>query len=72
MQCEFAVLVYNRMARICTALKTNHNVRFLRKHVRDFTFSFVAPVGANYCFNHSVTSLIILHAFQHAVFQLHK
>ena len=35
MKSKLTILVYNSMTCICTALKTNYNVRFLRQHVRD-------------------------------------
>ena len=52
MQCKSAVFVYNGVPCICTALKTNNYVCFTRKHIRNFTFALVAPVGADNCFYH--------------------
>lgn len=49
---KFAVIVDNRMSGICTALKTDDNIRFLRKHICNLAFSFIAPVCTYYCFNH--------------------
>ena len=46
-----AVVVDNRVSRICTALVANHNVRILCEHVRNLTLTFVAPVGADNCFD---------------------
>ena len=52
MQCELAVIVYDCVAGIETALITDYNICFLRKHIRYFTFTFVAPVGAYNSFYH--------------------
>ena len=40
------------MTGICSALKTNDNIRMLGEHIRDFTFSLVSPVCSDYCFYH--------------------
>ena len=57
MKCEFTVIIDDGMSCIGTALETNDNVCFLRHHICDFTFSFVTPVGSDYCFNHFKSSL---------------
>ena len=59
MKRELPVIVYNRVTGVASALKADNNIRLLRKHVRDFSFSFVAPVGADYCFYHLIFSPFI-------------
>ena len=50
-QRKSAVVVDNRVTRVCTALVANHNVRILCEHVRNLTLAFIAPVGADNCFD---------------------
>ena len=52
MKRKLPVIIYNRMPRIGPALKTDNNVRLLRQHIRDLSFSFIAPIGAYHCFYH--------------------
>ena len=52
MQCEFAVVVLDGVTCVAATLETDDDVGFLRKHIRDLTFSFVAPVGAYDSFDH--------------------
>ena len=52
MQCELAVVVLDGVSRIASALETDDDIRILRQSIRYFTFSFVAPVGANDSFYH--------------------
>ena len=59
MQCKFAVIVFDRVPCVGSTLKTDDDVCILCKHVRDFSFSFIAPVCSNYCFNHSGTSYVL-------------
>ena len=42
-----AAVVDNGVARVCTALKPDNDIRFFCKHVRNFAFALVAPVGAD-------------------------
>ena len=55
-QREAAIVVDDGVTRVCTALETDDNVGMFRHHVSDFTLAFVAPVGANDRFYHSVSS----------------
>ena len=48
MQCESSVLVYDRMACVRAALKSNDDIRIVSEKIRDLTLTLVAPVGANY------------------------
>ncbi len=52
MQGELAVIVYNGMSRIGSSLKTDDDIRILRHHIRDLTFSLIAPVCTYDCFYH--------------------
>ncbi len=53
MQGKSAVLVYNCVARIGAALKTDNDIRLLREHIGNFAFTLIAPVGTYYCSNHN-------------------
>ena len=44
---KFAVIVDYRMSCIASALEPDDDVRLLCQHVRDLSFSLVAPVGAH-------------------------
>ena len=52
MKSEFAIIVLDGVAGIASSLKPDDDVGFLRKHIRDLTFSFIAPVGAYDSFDH--------------------
>ena len=58
MKSESSVLVYDRMSRIGSSLEADNDVRFVRQKVSDLTLSFVSPVSADNCLNHSKSSLI--------------
>ena len=49
---EFTVLIDDRVSGVCTALKADHDVSGISQHIRDLTFSLVAPVCAYDSFNH--------------------
>ncbi len=53
MEREFPVIVYNRMPCIRPSLKTDDNICIFCKHIRNLSFSFIAPVGPYYCFYHN-------------------
>ena len=59
MQCKLSIVIYNRVSCIGTSLKSYNDIRLLGKHVCDLTLSFIAPVGANYCFYHIHSSCVI-------------
>ena len=50
-QRKSAVVVDNRVTCVCTALEAHHNVRILREHIRNLSLAFIAPVGADNCFD---------------------
>ena len=52
MERKASVLIDDGMSRIGAALKTDDNVRLAGKHIRDLSFSLVAPVGADNCTHH--------------------
>ena len=52
MKSEFAIVVLDGVTGIASSLEPNDDIGFLRKHIRDLTFSFIAPVGAYDSFNH--------------------
>ena len=56
MKCKLTIIVYNCMSCIGSPLKTNDNIRLLSQHIRNLTFSLVAPISAHYCFNHFSSS----------------
>ena len=49
---EFTILIYDRVPCVGAALKADHDVSGIRQHVRDLSFSLVAPVCAYDSFNH--------------------
>ena len=49
---KFAIVINNSVSCVRTALEADDNVCFQGQHIRDFTFSFVAPVSAYHCFYH--------------------
>ena len=57
MKRKLAILVHNCMAGIRASLKADDNVCAVCQRIRDLPFSFVAPVGTDYCFNHFVILL---------------
>ena len=63
-QCELAIVADDGMAGIGTALEADHNVGFFRKHVGNFPFALVAPVGANDCLDHKRFLLYFKTEFQ--------
>ena len=44
------------MTCIASSLKSNDYIRLFTKHVCNFTFTFIAPVGTYYCSYHLVSS----------------
>ena len=58
MQCKTSVIIDDCMSRICSALKANNDVGLCCKHIRDFAFSLVAPVGADYSLYHVYKHLL--------------
>ena len=52
MKGEFAIVVLDGMTGIASSLEPDDDVGFLRKHIRDLSFSFIAPVGAYDSFDH--------------------
>ena len=52
MQRELSIIIYNRMARIGSALETYDDVGFLSKHIRNLAFSLVTPVCSDDSFYH--------------------
>ena len=56
MKGKFSVIVDNCVTSVAAALETDNNVGFLCKHIRDLTFSLIAPVGAYDCSNHVLIS----------------
>ena len=46
------LIVDDCMACVTSSLETDNDIRFLCQHICDFPFSFIAPIGANYCFYH--------------------
>ena len=54
MQGELALVRNNGMARVGAALKADHDVALAGQKIRDFSFSLVAPVGADDRSHHSV------------------
>ena len=52
MKGEFAIVVLDGVTGIASSLEPDDDVGFLRKHIRDLTFSFIAPVGAYDSFDH--------------------
>ena len=53
-QRELSVIIYDCVACVCTALKTDDDIRLLSKHICDLALSLVTPVGAYDCFYHSL------------------
>ena len=51
-QCELSVIIDDCMTSIAAALETNDDVRLRSQHIRDFTFSLIAPAGADNRFYH--------------------
>jgi hypothetical protein len=58
MQCKSAVLVNDCVTCVRAALKANNNIALFGEHIGDFTFAFVAPIGAYYCSYHFGFSLV--------------
>ena len=52
MEREASFVVDDGMTGVGAALKPHDNVRLFGKHIGDFAFALVAPVGADNCFNH--------------------
>ena len=52
MEREFTILIYDRVPRVGTSLKADHDIRGIGQHVCDLAFSFIAPVRAYDSFNH--------------------
>ena len=52
MQRELSVIVHDRVSRVRSSLKTDDDVGFTGKHIRDLTLSFVSPVCSNNRFYH--------------------
>ena len=52
MKGEFAIVVLDGVTGIASSLESDDDVGFLRKHIRDLPFSFIAPVGAYDSFDH--------------------
>ncbi|MPM73460.1 hypothetical protein SDC9_120440 [bioreactor metagenome] len=59
MERKFTIIVYYCVARIASTLKSNNNISLSSKHICNFTFSFIAPIGTNNCFDHSDHSHLI-------------
>ena len=55
MKRRLPVFVDDGVSGVRPALKTDDDVRFRRENVGDLAFSFVAPVGADYRFDHGFT-----------------
>ena len=53
---KLAIVVDDRMSCIAASLKTDDDVGLIRQHVRDFSFSLIAPIGAYYCSYHLFVS----------------
>ena len=51
---KFTVFVFNGVTGVGTALKAYDNIRAACQHIRDFTFSLVAPVGSYNSFYHNL------------------
>src|SRR5699024_405362 len=56
-QRKAAIVVDDGMARVGSALEADDHVCLFGKHVGNFAFSFVAPVGADNCFYHNFVFL---------------
>ena len=56
-QRKFSIIIYDCVARIGSALKTDDDVRLLSKHVCNLAFSLVSPVCSHNCFYHNLLSL---------------
>ena len=52
MKGEFAIVVLDGVTGIASSLKPDDDVISWRKHIRDLTFSFIAPIGAYDSFDH--------------------
>ena len=52
MQTEFSVIVYDRVAGIGTALKTDDDIRLFGHHIGDLALAFISPVCAYNCLYH--------------------
>ena len=60
---KLAIVVDDRMSCIAASLKTDDDVGLIRQHVRDFSFSLIAPIGAYYCSYHLFVSSFTLLRF---------
>ena len=49
MQCEFSFIIYNGMACIAAALKSDYNIIILGQQIDHASLAFIAPVNAYYC-----------------------
>src|SRR4029434_5976424 len=49
MENSFMAVNDERMSRVIPALKPNYNIGFMGKQIDDFTFAFIAPLGADNC-----------------------
>ena len=54
MQGVFTIVVNDRVSGIAASLIPDDDILFLCQHIRNLTFSFVAPVGAYDCSYHSI------------------
>ena len=52
MQSELAIVIYNSMSCIRTALKSDYDIRLLSHHIGKLALTLIAPVCANYRSNH--------------------
>jgi hypothetical protein len=56
MKGKVAILIVYGVTGVRAALKPYHNVGLTCQHIGNFAFALVAPVGADYCFNHTKNS----------------
>ena len=72
MQGEFSIIAEDRMPSVGPALETDHHIGPLRKHVRDLSFSLIAPVGAHDCFDHLDSSCAFEHSRTGVLYPIHQ
>ena len=70
MERKASVLVDDSMSRIGAALKTDDDVRLTGKHIRDLSFSLVAPVGADDRTHHKKHPFFLAPHGAHTIFIL--
>ena len=63
MESELSVFVLYRVSGVASSLEADDYVRLSGEHVGDLSFSFVAPVGAYYCFDHCLILLLVFSFF---------